>query len=230
MKSEDLLDAVGGIDSSYVEAADKLPGKTKQPKKSPWGQWGLAAAALLLVFGILYFTLPSGVKPDDAPAEDVSSDASGRIDRHSTAYWDEDPSAPTGPTIVVSLPDVAAMILDSGIIYKQTTRPYEGEIPNTGIKTVTAYEGGDYMAEDAGILVHDGACNFDRELKTQYFRIDDARIAVKYNGAETWVIYCDKDRYQEFYPAPSRTPEEMDPTYGLTESSASETVSITFWD
>ena len=216
MKSEDLLDAVGGIDSAYVEKADEMPERAKKQKGSRFVQWGLAAAALLLVSGVLYHTLLPGSKPNDAVVGTESSDMPGITGPDAAPSREEVPS-----TIVVSHGDYPGMILDSGIIYKQTTRPYEGEIPNTGIKTVTAYEGGDCMAEDAGILVHDGACNFDRELKTQYFRIDDARIAVKYNGAETWVIYCDKDRYQEFYPAPSRTPEEMDPTYGLTESDPS---------
>ena len=216
MKSEDLLDAVGGIDSAYVEKADEMPERAKKQRGSRFVQWGIAAAALLLVSGVLYHTLLPGSKPNDAVVGTESSDMPGSTGLDAAPSREEVPS-----TIVVSHGYYSGMILDNGIIYEQTTRPYEGEIPNTGIKTVTAYEGGDCMAKDAGILVHDGACNFDRELKTQYFRIDDARIAVKYNGAETWVIYCDKDRYQEFYPAPSRTPEEMDPTYGLTESDPS---------
>ena len=58
MKDYELLDALGGIDPDYVNAADRPPAGKRQKRSFRW----IAAAAALLVLtaGALRFLIPQG--------------------------------------------------------------------------------------------------------------------------------------------------------------------------
>ena len=214
MKGKDMLDALGGIREEYVEAATEA---SRTPHLR-WTTFVSAAACLLLMTVLVFFMIPK-TSPEKEPG--TASEMPTDTVLSSTSDYEEK-SAEEAPaaTNVSSMGDISAMIFDGGILYAQFAWDlYEGEIPTDGIKAVTGYAGGCY-SENGGVPTHEGECNFDPELTTRYFRIDDARIAVTVRGSAPleWIIFYDQERVDEFYPPKQLGPEYTDPTYGMDKS------------
>ncbi len=74
MRTEDLLDAIGGVDDELLERSEKV--KIKKP--NTWKKWVPLAACLCLVLGLRFLVFPGGFgmgsSKDDAATENMMSD------------------------------------------------------------------------------------------------------------------------------------------------------------
>ena len=73
MRTEDLLDAIGGVDDDLLQRSEKVEIK----RINPWKVWVPLAACLCLVLGLRFLIFPNGFmmeNKNDTAAESVMDD------------------------------------------------------------------------------------------------------------------------------------------------------------
>ena len=87
MNSYDLLDAVGGIDAEFIEAADAAAPRKSPGRRMRWIGWVAAAACVCIAVGLLAPRIggmirgggdavpPAGAVSEEAPADPARNDA-----------------------------------------------------------------------------------------------------------------------------------------------------------